>query len=339
MVSPSEEPLADASRTDAEKTAEYSRNARLLSIGIGVTGLVTYAYLSLARHNLTAAEFGSISLLFSAVFIIVSVLYRPIEQLLARTIAERQQAGAAVRRPIELAALIQLGLALLFAAVALLMRDRIEVKLFDGDAALFWIMFWSVLAYAVSYFARGLLAGTKRIELYGLLVFVEAVSRVCFPLVVAVGLYSGSHSTQTVIALGILAAPVLSLFVVPFALSRHNRDASTVAVGTDGEDEVAAIIAEESLLDAASSSSAPEEIDFSLSKGSGFAVAALLIMLSEQTFLNAGPLIVNANGGNKVLVGLVFSVLLIARAPLQLFQSVSTNLLPHLAELYTAGDV
>ena len=39
----------------------------------------------------------------------------------------------------------------------------------------------------------------------------EAVSRFCFPLAVAVGLASG----QTAVALGIAAAPLASLLVVP----------------------------------------------------------------------------------------------------------------------------
>ena len=55
-------------------------------------------------------------------------------------------------------------------------------------------------------------------------------------------------------------------------------------------------------------------------------------MLSEQTFLNAGPLLVNATAG-AAAAGFIFNVLMIARAPLQLFQAVSTSLLPHLTRL------
>ena len=50
-------------------------------------------------------------------------------------------------------------------------------------------------------------------------------------------------------------------------------------------------------------------------------------MLSEQTFLNAGPLIVNATSG-AAAAGFIFNILMIARAPLQLFQAVSTSLSP-----------
>src|SRR5207244_9022255 len=74
--------------------------------------------------------------------------------------------------------------------------------------------------------------------------------------------------------------------------------------------------------------------------GSGFAVAVLLVMLSEQTFLNAGPLLVKATEGaaGAAVAGFVFNVLLIARAPLQLFQVIQTSILPHLTRLRASGE-
>jgi O-antigen/teichoic acid export membrane protein len=83
---------------------------------------------------------------------------------------------------------------------------------------------------------------------------------------------------------------------------------------------------------------APDQ--FTLAHGSGFAVAVLLIMVSEQTFLNAGPLLVEATEGERgaALAGFVFNVLLIARAPLQLFQAVQTSILPHLTRLRAGGE-
>jgi O-antigen/teichoic acid export membrane protein len=61
-------------------------------------------------------------------------------------------------------------------------------------------------------------------------------------------------------------------------------------------------------------------------------------MVAEQTFLNAGPLIVKATAGSggAALAGFTFNVLLIARAPLQLFQSVQTSILPHLTKMRAA---
>ena len=66
--------------------------------------------------------------------------------------------------------------------------------------------------------------------------------------------------------------------------------------------------------------------------GTGFAVAVVGIMLAEQTLMNAAVLIVNHTSG-RALAGFVFNVLLIVRAPLQLFQAIQTSILPHLAGL------
>ncbi len=72
--------------------------------------------------------------------------------------------------------------------------------------------------------------------------------------------------------------------------------------------------------------------DLSLSHGTRFAVSVVGIMLAEQTLMNAAVLIVNHDSGHA-LAGFVFNVLLIVRAPLQLFQAIQTSILPHLAGL------
>ena len=76
-----------------------------------------------------------------------------------------------------------------------------------------------MLAYAASYFARGFLAGNRRFGLYGGLVFIESISRCMFALAVAVGIADG----ETAVAMGIAAAPIVSLVVVPWALGRRLR--------------------------------------------------------------------------------------------------------------------
>jgi len=297
---------------EKSKARTYGRGAAVLSAGIGVTGLVTFGYFALASHALSEAEYGRITLLWSALFITVSVLYRPVEQLLSRTIADRDARGVTGREHLRVAATIQLALGVLFTIVALALRDPIEDELLGGSGTLYTILIVAVLAYAASYFARGFLAGHHRFELYGGLVLMEASSRFMFALAVAVSIAEG----QVAVALGIAAAPIVSLAVVPWALRRRLR--AEPAVATDEEDAT----------------------EFTLSHGSGFAVAVLLIMLSEQTFLNAGPLLVKANEGTggAALAGFVFNVLLIARAPLQLFQAVQTSILPHLTRLRASGE-
>jgi hypothetical protein len=158
----------------------------------------------------------------------------------------------------------------------------------------------------------------------------EASSRCLFALAVAVGIAEG----QTAVALGMAAAPLVSLAVVPWAIGRRLR-AEPVAAGQANPE------ADPHALDAAARDEpVAAEPEFTLAHGTGFAVAVLLIMLSEQTFLNAGPLLVEASEGARgaALAGFTFNVLLIARAPLQLFQAVQTSILPHLTRMRASGE-
>jgi O-antigen/teichoic acid export membrane protein len=157
---------------ESAAAASYSSGARILTIGIASTGLFTFAYLATASHVLSAQDYGRISLCWAIMFVILSVIYRPIEQLLSRTIADRRARGLH-GHPLRIPALIQVSFALLFLAVALALRPQIENGVFGGSSALYWILVIGVLAYAGSYFARGWLAGHQRFDLYGGLVFLE----------------------------------------------------------------------------------------------------------------------------------------------------------------------
>ena len=296
----------------------YGRRASLLSLGVGLTGLITYLYFAIASHELSKEQYGEVAVLWSAVFILVSVLQRPVEQLLSRSVSEHIAVGRAYSRPVRIAATIQFGISLAFVAIAIALRGPITDGLLNGNETLFWIGVSAVAAYGASYFARGFLAGSHRLTLYALLIISESISRTAFPLAVALGIASG----QDVVALGIVAAPTLSLIVVPFAFLRRRPDEA------DDPDPTPA---------PAAAAAPSAEAEFTLAHGGGFAGAVFLIMLSEQTFLNAGPLLVKAHAG-AAAAGFIFNVLMIARAPLQLFQAVSTSLLPHLTRLQAQGE-
>ena len=300
---PAQEPAAKRS---------YGSGARILSIGIASTGLLTFAYFSIASHVLGEAEAKRVDLLWSVMFVIISVIYRPIEQLLSRTIAGRRARGHR-QHTLRVPMLIQSGFAALFLVLALALKEQL-LDVFDHNEALYWILVVGTLAYAASYFARGWLAGHERFGLFGGLVLMESFSRLCFALAVAVG---------------IAAAPLVSLVVVPAAFARRTpipvaqgapitvdeADAALAGPGTEGAQEAAA------------------HDSLSLRRGGGFAIFVAAIMLSEQALLNAAVLTVDATAKDAALAGIVFNVLLIARAPLQLFQAIQTSLLPHLTGL------
>jgi O-antigen/teichoic acid export membrane protein len=320
-------------RKGGSASAEYGKTASFLAIGVGLTGVITYAYFLIASHVLSKPDYGQITVLWSAVFITISTLYRPVEQLLSRHISERLVKREPIGQPMRVAATIQLGLALLFAVAALALRGPIQDDLLEGNEALYWVFFGAVLFYAASYFARGFLAGERRFGLFTALILSESVFRTLFAVLVAVSLLSG----QSAVAIGIVAAPSLSLMVVPLAFLRRakkEKQGSPAMPGREAED-----MAEEkssSGTDRNLTQSGPDE-DFSLKEGGGFAAAVLVIMFSEQAFLNAGPLVARGLEG-AAAAGFIFNVLMIARAPLQLFQAVSTSILPHLTSLHTSTD-
>jgi O-antigen/teichoic acid export membrane protein len=299
---------AGAPSGNGSATADYGKTASFLAIGVGLTGVITYVYFFIASHELSKPDYGQITVLWSAVFITISTLYRPVEQLLSRHISEHLAKGEAIAGTTRNAATIQLGLAALFAVLALALRGSLQNDLLEGNETLYWIFFGAVLFYAASYFARGFLAGRKSFGLFTALILSESCFRTLFAVLVAVSLLSG----QSWVAVGIVAAPSLSLMVVPLAFARSARSAP---------------------------SPPPESADaaVSMAHGTGFAAAVLVIMFSEQAFLNAGPLVARGLEG-AAAAGFIFNVLMLARAPLQLFQAVSTSILPHLTGLHTSKE-
>jgi O-antigen/teichoic acid export membrane protein len=292
--------VSTASARASDATRSYGRGARVLSVGIATTGLVTFAYFSLASHSLSEVDYKGVSLLWSVLFLIISIIYRPVEQLLSHTISSRRALGHE-GHPLRIAMTIhQAAFAALFLVVALAERERITDEVFDGSAELYWVLVVGVVAYAASYFLRGWLAGHSRFGLYGGLVLLESCSRCLFALAVVIGVLQG----QGAVALGIAAAPLVSLMVLPWAL--RGRDPAPPADAASGGE---------------------------LGSSTRFAAAVLVIMAAEQALLNGPVLVADITSTNAALAGFVFNVLLITRAPLQLFQAIQTSLLPHLSGL------
>lgn len=310
-----DERLAEELTEAAHERGSYGRGARILSLGIASTGLLTFLFFSVASHALGDSElgqeqYGQIATMWAILFTAMCVFYRPVEQLLSRTIATAAARGEAhprLREPL----LIQTGFALVLVAAAFIARGTLEDQL--GSSTLFWILVAAGVAYAASYFARGFVAGHQWFALYGGLVLFESIARILFPIAALIGITTG----QTAVALGIVAAPLASLLVVPWAIRSATRRLTAERAAGDGAPE------------AASSASST-----ALRTGTSFAVAVAMIQLGEQTLVNAGTLLT----ADKAAAGLIFSALLVTRAPLQLFQAVQTTLLPHFATLVETGS-
>jgi len=317
--------LSETPEKTESRTRAYGRTAGFLTIGVGLTGIFTYAYFLIASHDLSKADYGEITVLWSAVFITVSTLYRPVDQLLSRSISEHIERGETDVGPVRVAARIQASLAVAFAVIALIFKGPLANGLLEGNDTLYWVFFSAVLFYAASYYARGYLAGHQQFGLFTTLILSESVFRTLFAALVAFGVLSG----QSWVAMGIVAAPLLSLLVVPSAIHRRSR--------REAEERARVAEARGSGREDAELEELEAREEFSLSHGAGFVGSVFLIMFSEQVFLNAGPLVVSSVSG-AAAAGFIFNVLMIARAPLQLFQAVSTSILPHLTALHHSRE-
>ena len=294
------------SATAAPTGRGFGRSAGTLSTGVGIACLLTYVFFSRASHNLDATAYGEIVVLWSAVFVTISVAHRPVEQMLSRTIAERRARGEEVGSALRVGAAIQLAVAAALAVLALALRDQLQDGLLSGSGTLYWVLVFAVATFGVSYYARGALAGTRRFVVLAALLVAESAARASFAIAVALGV----ANDQVTIALGVAAAPALSLAAVPLGILVMRRSSNA---GLETE-----------------ASPAP----LTVAAGGSFAAAVLMVMLSEQAFLNAGPLLVRAFE-DAAAAGFIFNVLMVVRAPVLVFQGVATSLLPHLTRLRT----
>jgi O-antigen/teichoic acid export membrane protein len=285
----------------------YGRSAAGLTIALGLGGVLTYVFFILASHSLTEDQYGEIVVLWSVVFIVASTLYRPIEQLLARTLAERDHVGAPAGDALRTAGVIQLGICLLTVTVLLLARGPLQDQLFSNDPDFYWAMLVALTGFALAYFARGYLAGRGRFSIYAALLSSEVLLRLAFAIFVALGILDGPAP----IALGIAIAPFCGLLLLPFLARGRAPEATPGTI--------------------------PGGADLTLGSGSAFAGAVLLMMLSEQVLVSSGALFVRAAEG-AAAAGFMFNILLVARAPLVLFQAVAASLLPHLTRLRARAD-
>jgi O-antigen/teichoic acid export membrane protein len=290
------------------ETRRYRRSAFQLSAALGLAGVLTYVFFGLASHSLDANEYGEIVILWSAVLLVAATLFRPIEYLLARTLAERRGIGERDADAFRPAAIIQLALCALTVVAVLAAKDPIQDNLFSDEPGLYWAMLGALVGYSFAYFARGLLAGRSQFPLYAALLLIESLVRLAAVVLVATGIMTGTIP----IAAGIALAPIAALGVVPVALRRTRAES--------GPERQAGV--------------SPE---LTLGSGGAFTAAVLMMMLTEQVLVNSGVLFVRSAEG-AAGAGFIFNVLMVARAPLLLFVAVAASLLPHLARLRARGD-
>ena len=139
--------------------------------------MLTYVFFAIASRSLTPDEYGEIVVLWSVVFLLASTLFRPIEHLLARTLAERIDSSArsgtrsARRRSSSSAIVVALIVGLLIA------KHPIQDNLFERRARPLLGDDRRAARVRLAYYVRGFLAGRGQFPLYAALSLLEVVLR------------------------------------------------------------------------------------------------------------------------------------------------------------------
>src|SRR5829696_2643352 len=217
-----------------------------------VAGVLTYAFQSIYLHVLGKAGSAPLTLLWSATFLTVQVLWIGGTQTLGRYVAEREAQGADWEPVVSSVKRWQAGVAVVFVVVALTASPLLTEELF-GSAWLTVAFVVAVVLYAPEYFRRGIFNGHRQSLRLGAQIVAESAARLFLAavlLVVGLGVFGP--------ALAIVIAPVVGVLAVrpaPVAPPKGEGDA------------------------------------FSTGKALRFAGPVLLCMAFAQALMNGGPIL------------------------------------------------
>ena len=295
--------------TSAERARMRPRTfdgAALLSGATLASGVFAYAYHVLAARLLGPEAYGLVAVLWAALFLLVVVLFRPLEQTTSRALAHRLAQGQEVRSVLRAMLRIYLAVAAVVTLAFVLGWSTLANELFLGDAFFVGALLVALAAYGVAYVLRGVCAGLGWFTGYGLLLVTDGAARIAvvLPLVFV--------ASRDLAAAAMVAAAVASV-AVPVAVGR--RVLAPLADRGDGT-------------------------PFHVGAAVAFAWPAAVVAVADQILVNGGPLLVMLGGGEDVgkVAGLVFAATMLVRIPVFVFQGLATSLLPNLTRLHAAAE-
>jgi O-antigen/teichoic acid export membrane protein len=267
------------------------------------SGCLIYAFHVLAARTLGAAAYGQIAVLWAAMFLVVIVVFRPIEQTTSRAIADRVARGDEGTSVVRSVGLVGLLLVAAIAALALVFLDPLARLLFDGSRTLTVLLVAGIACYAIAYLARGVIAGTRWFAGYGLGLMLDAVARIA------------------------IAVPLV------FVASENVAAAAVTIAGLAGA--LPLFLGRARVEHALRGAPAPR---FSGKSALTFAAPASLIAAADQLLVNGSPLLVIFGGGSTKTAGLVFAATMLVRVPVFVFQGLASSILPNLTRLRVVED-
>jgi O-antigen/teichoic acid export membrane protein len=270
------------------------------------SGFLIYVFHVLAARALGPGAYGQVAVLWAAMFLVVIVLFRPLEQTISRALADRLARGHETKTVVRSVAALAAGVLVAVAIGFALGWSAIADRLFLGDGVMTALLAAGIAGYGIAYVARGIVAGVHWYAGYGLGLIVDSLARLAIAIPL---LFVASKATAgaAVALAGIVGG------LVPLWIGRARiRAASHAAEGPR----------------------------FHAGAALAFAAPASLIAAADQLLVNGGALLVMVEGGPNAseTAGIVFAATMLIRVPVYVFQGLAASLLPNFTRIQALDD-
>lgn len=300
--------MVDRARTrvsvDSPRPSPLPPGSVPMGLGLGVSGVASYAFLALSARALGPTSFAPLSVLWATLFVAGPGLFQPVEQELSRSVAARIAGGSGFATLLRRAVVLTGGLYVVVVVLAVVASPFIVGDLFSGEWVLWFALVIGVGGYAVSHVVRGYLAATQRFGRYSAWFVADGVAKALPCVILAATAVSGTAWYAAVLA--------VAAYVGAAAAGRGRWD-------TGAAHEPAAEWGE-------------------LTRSMGH---LLLTSVAVAALLNAGTVAVEllAEPSEVDRAGIFLTGLVIARMPLFFYQAIQAALLPRLTSMATQGRV
>lgn len=277
--------------------------AFVVGAGLGLSGLATYVFFAITSRTLDPASYAAVGVLWSLLFAVGNGVMQPLEQEVARAVADRRARGVGPGPVIRRAVVIGAAFTVVLIVAGYASQSFLLDRLLDGRDALVGAFLLGLAGFSAGHLARGTLSSHGRFGAYAVFFATDGVGRVAAAAVLA--------------SVGVVAAGAYGavLAIAPFA------------------GVVVALAGQRGLL-----SAGPPAAWGELTRALGW---LLMGTVSLALVVQGGTIAVQllAADTDDAAAGVFLNGLQIARIPLFLFQAVLASLLPRLSRLAGSGDL
>lgn len=279
--------------------------AALASAAMLGSGVLAYAFLVLAAHALGKSGYGQLAVFWAGLFLVVVILFRPLEQTLSRSISDRLARGEEVRTVLRAVVAIYLAFSAAVVFAGALAYQPLADRLFNGDEKMVAFLVAGIVVYGLAYLMRGLAGGMGWFAGFGLLLVTDGI--VLFSLAVPLAIFAPDLLPLAVVAAGLSGA------VAPLVRGRA-RIRPLLAAGHGPR--------------------------FRRRSALAFAGPASVVAAADMILVNGGALLVVIASGSSASAeaGLVFAATMLVRVPGFLVQGLAASLLSNLTHLQAVAQ-